>query len=153
MKNDTRDTDRCSRLVLSSKQVPCPHQYRRPAASRRLGLSRNSPRVLSCTITTDRRSPVVCAQMLEKHFLKLMSMMASAMLPHHLQSRSASTGRIELVPCTVRAMVTSQGFATALLIATLISSFSVPNRGWSVSRWHCDRDAGHRFIDLGSPSP
>jgi hypothetical protein len=40
MKNDTRDTDRCSRLVLSSKQVPCPPQYRRPAASRRPGQSR-----------------------------------------------------------------------------------------------------------------
>jgi len=61
------------------------------------------------------------------------------MLPHHLQSRSASTGRIELVPCTVRAMVTSQGYgliaeliATALLIATLIGFFVQRSKPWLV---------------------
>jgi glycerol uptake facilitator-like aquaporin len=61
------------------------------------------------------------------------------MLPHHLQSRSTSTGRIELVPCIMRAMVTSQGYgliaeliATALLIAALTGFFVQRSKPWLV---------------------
>jgi hypothetical protein len=61
------------------------------------------------------------------------------MLQHHLRSRSASTGRTEIVPCIVRAMVTSQGYgliaeliATALLIATLIGFFVQRSKLWLV---------------------
>jgi hypothetical protein len=61
------------------------------------------------------------------------------MLQHHLQSGSASTGRIEIVPCIVRAMITSQGyglivelFAAALLLAALTGFFVQRSKPWLV---------------------